>query len=97
MGTFRKFDYGEEENLVHYGKIEPPSYDFSQLSTPIYLYYGDKDIFFTPEHKALLIEHLGSSTTLKSRFYPGFGHLTFLMANTPIFVSDFIKDLTNDN
>jgi len=96
MGTFRKFDYGENENLVRYGQSDPPSYDFSKISTPIFLYYGDKDIYFTPGHKKVLIAHLSAHTPVKSHLFPGFGHSTFLVSKTADFTSTLLRDLKSN-
>ncbi|XP_047997122.1 lipase 3-like [Leguminivora glycinivorella] len=40
---FRKFDYGEMENLERYGSREAPDYDLSRVSPPVSLVYSDAD------------------------------------------------------
>lgn len=39
----KKFDYGEIKNLEIYGSKIPPSYDFSKITIPILIYYGEGD------------------------------------------------------
>ena len=34
--TFRKFDYGESENLIKYGSKTPPEYDVSKVNFEMY-------------------------------------------------------------
>ncbi|KAF2893236.1 hypothetical protein ILUMI_12940 [Ignelater luminosus] len=46
---FRKYDYGEDKNLEIYGQSTPPDYDLRKITTPIAMYYGDKDPFTSKE------------------------------------------------
>ncbi|GMS85664.1 hypothetical protein PENTCL1PPCAC_7839, partial [Pristionchus entomophagus] len=38
-----RFDYGEVENLRRYGTLYPPSFNFSNVRVPMYLWYSDGD------------------------------------------------------
>lgn len=49
LGKFRQFDYGWIINLLKYGTIDPPDYDFSQIRAPIALFYGANDILASTE------------------------------------------------
>ena len=40
---FRKYDYGAEENQKHYNNSIPPDFNISNITTPIYIFYGDGD------------------------------------------------------
>lgn len=42
-GKFRKFDFGRKQNLEVYGTSDPPEYDFSKISAPIALFWGQND------------------------------------------------------
>jgi hypothetical protein len=41
---FQKYDYGSSsKNMEHYGQIEPPSYNVTNLKTDMCVYYGGMD------------------------------------------------------
>ena len=40
---FKKFDFGQEENMQRYGQTEPPHYDLSNVQAPLHLWTADKD------------------------------------------------------
>lgn len=40
---FCKFDYGEKENMIHYGQRQPPTYNLSLIHTKTKIYYGTHD------------------------------------------------------
>ena len=41
-GYFRQYDYFEE-NTAHYNSSEPPDYNISSITAPVYLYRGEQD------------------------------------------------------
>jgi hypothetical protein len=41
---FQYYDYGEKENLKHYGTEQPPTYPLQNIKTPILLVYSVNDI-----------------------------------------------------
>nr|AIN34700.1 fatty alcohol acetyltransferase [Agrotis segetum] len=41
--TFKKFDYGKEQNLVVYGSEQPPLYNLSATTVPVLCIYGNND------------------------------------------------------
>ena len=87
--VFRKFDYGEQQNKLRYGQIAPPSYDLSSINKQIFLAYGNKDRFLTQENIDHLIEDLSKKSTLKSKLYEKWGHMSFVYGiNTPELVQD---------
>lgn len=45
-GKFRPFDYGPNENFRIYRATEPPDYPLENISSPVYLYVGEKDRVF---------------------------------------------------
>lgn len=48
-GRFQRFDYGKEENIVRYGTEKPPAYNISEITLPVHIFYGDKDVISTPK------------------------------------------------
>ncbi|XP_068082721.1 lipase 3 [Anabrus simplex] len=51
-GEFRKYDYGEENNLLVYGSRTPPQYDMSKITVPLAIMYGQNDIVVDPRDVA---------------------------------------------
>jgi len=52
MGNRQKFvafDRGAFQNLRHYGKLVPPAYNLSLVKAPVYLFWGENDLFATPQ------------------------------------------------
>lgn len=49
LGKFRQFDYGWIINLLKYGTLDPPDYDFSQIAAPVALFYGANDMLAATE------------------------------------------------
>lgn len=45
---FRKYDYGSKDNVLKYGKTQPPSYNLNNLRVPTYIYYANSDNFVPP-------------------------------------------------
>jgi hypothetical protein len=43
LGKFRQFDYGAKGNLAQYGQYQPPDYDLSKVTCPVYIYYAEND------------------------------------------------------
>ena len=46
--VFQAFDYGKKENLERYGTPYPEAYDLSQVTVPVYIFYGEKDAVVPP-------------------------------------------------
>lgn len=42
-GHFRQYDYGEDENLIHYRRTSPPDYELGKVTAPGYLIYSHDD------------------------------------------------------
>lgn len=43
VGHFRQFDYRKAENIKQYGKVTPPDYDLSKVTSAGYLIYANGD------------------------------------------------------
>ncbi|XP_033209290.1 lipase 3-like isoform X2 [Belonocnema kinseyi] len=55
---FRKFDYGLTGNLKKYGKLFPPDYNLSKITTRVALHYSDNDYFAATSDVARLYRQL---------------------------------------
>ena len=42
-GKFSAYDFGEKENVEHYGQTQPPEYHPQKVTAPIAIYWGDSD------------------------------------------------------
>lgn len=45
---FRAYDHGKEKNLRIYGQKEPPDYELSKITVPVYLFHAEND-FLAPK------------------------------------------------
>ena len=41
--NFEGYDFGETENILHYGEITPPVYDLNKVTAPTAIFKGDAD------------------------------------------------------
>jgi hypothetical protein len=41
--TFQRYDFGPTENQLRYGQATPPAYDLSQVTCPVFLFWGQSD------------------------------------------------------
>uniref|UniRef100_A0A1A9WSD2 Lipase n=1 Tax=Glossina brevipalpis TaxID=37001 RepID=A0A1A9WSD2_9MUSC len=85
---FRQFDWGEKKNMALYGQAEPPDYNLTKLSAPMYLYYGNKDGLCAPKDVDKLVANLPSSAIPYRIPDSSFNHLDFIVAY-------HIKELVN--
>lgn len=77
---FRQYDYGPLENLAKYGSLEPPKYDLSKVTIPVYLYLGQNDKLADSDDVGCLIEQLGNLADVYTVPYDLFDHNDFLYA-----------------
>lgn len=76
-GKTSKFDYGTaKRNIEKHGKVEPPSYDVSTISTPISLFFGSLDRFTHKDDRLALVDHLPNIQ--HNQEIEDFDHLDFL-------------------
>lgn len=80
-GEFKRYDYGEQKNMVTYGQPTPPMYDLSEITIPVAIYHGDVDDLADPWDVAWLInkEESKLNTVVYSHMYH-LGHGSFLLA-----------------
>lgn len=43
--SFLYFDFGPAENLKRYGRVDPPEYNLTLVTAPVYLVHADNDPF----------------------------------------------------
>ncbi|XP_072947431.1 lipase 3-like [Epargyreus clarus] len=57
---FRRYDYGTARNLIVYGRLNPPAYDLSKVTAPVFLHYSDNDPFAHLNDVNALFRDLGA-------------------------------------
>jgi lysosomal acid lipase/cholesteryl ester hydrolase len=62
QGTFKKFDYGKQGNIDHYGQPDAPVYDLKKWpsSLPVALFCGALDWLADPTDVQILLSELPS-------------------------------------
>ena len=78
--VFRKYDFGEEDNIEHYGSPIPPSYDLNNVKVPVALFVGDKDDLAVVSDSEVLAEHLPNVSLFQIVEFNGWTHLDFAIA-----------------
>ncbi|XP_076273451.1 lipase 1-like isoform X2 [Rhynchophorus ferrugineus] len=99
QGTFAAFDYGPNGNLAQYGQITPPSYNLSEVSSPMAIYYSESDNLVNS--RTLLetvVPQLPNMLEIFHVPYPNFNHLDYLWArNMTILLQKVIKNVNKAN
>lgn len=93
LGHFRQYDYGENGNLLKYGRSTSPDYDLSKVTAPGYLFYAGKDDLVDNSTDFLkLSKSLGNC--YGTFFFPTFNHIDFLISvNAPKMVFSKIVEI----
>uniref|UniRef100_U5ERJ2 Putative triglyceride lipase-cholesterol esterase n=1 Tax=Corethrella appendiculata TaxID=1370023 RepID=U5ERJ2_9DIPT len=79
-GEFRRYDHGKLKNLAMYGVPEPPKYNLTQISAPIFFHYGLNDYLAHPKDVLKLYAELSSTVGINQLEHKLFNHLDFLLA-----------------
>lgn len=79
-GKFRQFDHGMIRNKLTYGSYKPPSYNLTNIRTPVFLHYGDNDWLSTPKDVDRLLKGMRSAVGKYRVPLAGFNHLDFIFA-----------------
>ncbi|XP_031392329.1 triacylglycerol lipase 2-like [Punica granatum] len=84
-GTISMYNYGEkDENIQHYGKPRPPSYDMKSIpnDVPLFLSYGGADALSDVKDVKLLLKSLSDhdGDKLVIQYQEDYAHLDFIMA-----------------
>ncbi|XP_063239530.1 lipase 3-like isoform X2 [Bacillus rossius redtenbacheri] len=79
-GKFRQYSYGAIENLLKYGSLDPPDYDLSKITAPVYLHWSSNDWMAAVQDVKELENKLPN--VMESRQVPdtNFNHLDFMWA-----------------
>ncbi len=81
-GGFKRFDYGKEGNLQHYGTIVPPEYEvqnLKKLTIPIYLWVANCDNIIGKKDLEALFKLLPAG--YKFDTVDDYGHLDYIWAD----------------
>ncbi|KAJ3656310.1 hypothetical protein Zmor_015396 [Zophobas morio] len=78
-GKIRRYDYGEERNLLLYGDKEPTQYPLENIKVPVYIIHGENDNIECVRNAAeKLYNTLPKNTTVYGKLMvEGFNHLDF--------------------
>ncbi|TKR62927.1 hypothetical protein L596_026826 [Steinernema carpocapsae] len=79
-GKVEMYDYRSvEKNQKHYGSSNPPEYDFTTITTPMYLYWSDADWLATKDDITdYLLPNLNPQAVVQNNFLDDFNHLDFI-------------------
>lgn len=101
-GYFRKFDYGQAENLKRYQQPTPPDYNLSNITAAVALYYAQADSISVVDDIVKLQKQLPN--VIKNYLVPHekFNHADFVLGiSAPHLVYDeimkTIKSVTINN
>ncbi|KAK0415632.1 hypothetical protein QR680_012036 [Steinernema hermaphroditum] len=79
-GKMQYYDFGcAEENEKHYGTPNPPVYNLSTITTPVYLYWSDADwLADTADIKETLLPQLKAEVLKQNNQMKDFNHFDFI-------------------
>jgi len=88
------YDWGVQQNMVHYNKTIPPTYDVSKVTVPTALFYGGKDGFADMTDVERIIPKLPN--LVYTHFEPKYEHLDFVWGmNAYEEIYNLVVDLIN--
>ncbi|KAK4880452.1 hypothetical protein RN001_008598 [Aquatica leii] len=80
--SFQQYDYGETMNKKEYGESTPPKYDLGKVTSPVALYYSDKDVLATlPNFERLSAE---LPNVVVKKLIQGYSHIDYLWATNTV-------------
>ena len=96
----QKYDYGELNNLIHYGTVNPPAYDLNKMkkySIPSLMTISDADPFANPQDTIEFIDNIENKNIVQILSLSNYNHIDYLWADSAIEdifpkVIDFIKN-----
>jgi pimeloyl-ACP methyl ester carboxylesterase len=90
-GKFRQFDHGKEGNMKNYGTPEPPDYELTLITTPSFIYGGDRDGFVSPADLERLKNEM--QNVKKYKIVPTYSHCDIIVGSRA--KKDVYKDILN--
>jgi len=91
--VFRKYDYGPDGNMAHYGTRIPPTYNLSNVKLPVGLFSGPNDYLAAPADVARLAHELPNVVVNKQIDWAKFNHLDFVWSTkAPELVNPLVMD-----
>nr|XP_018905707.1 PREDICTED: lipase 3-like [Bemisia tabaci] len=82
-GRFREFDYyNVKKNKAHYGVSKPRDYNITNISAPVFFFYGANDVIASPIDIYKLYRMLPNPIGIQKIEDPDFNHLDFTMGPT---------------
>lgn len=94
-GKFQKYDYGRSKNYYYYGQSTPPAYNTSNIRIPVYLHYGDDDLFNEIEDVEIEVFKLLPNIVGKNKIHK-YGHYDFI-GNKNVVKQVYVKLLDSLN
>ncbi|KAE8739883.1 hypothetical protein FOCC_FOCC014607 [Frankliniella occidentalis] len=79
-GEFKKYDYGEKENLIRYRQPKPPEYQLGNVVAPVYLNYAEGDPFSPAKDVQRLAKEVPGVRRLMKVALRDYGHTDHLYA-----------------
>ncbi|XP_041453357.1 gastric triacylglycerol lipase-like [Lytechinus variegatus] len=76
-GTFQMYDYGVAGNMARYNQSTPPLYNPEGMTTPVSIFWGDKDYLADPKDVQWLIPKL-TKVIQGNHHYEDYDHLDFI-------------------
>ncbi|CAB3254442.1 unnamed protein product [Arctia plantaginis] len=80
FNEFRQFDLGSEGNFQRYGRSTPPSYDLSNIVTPVWMFCGRSDWLSARQDVDLLRSKLKRVAEVYYVPFETFNHVDFILA-----------------
>ncbi|GFO02255.1 lipase, partial [Plakobranchus ocellatus] len=92
---FRKFDYGEEENMRKYNQKTPPTYQPSKMQLPVAVFRGGQDSLANPTDVSWLMPELRVTHDILVSWYNHFSFIIGVDADERIY-SHILKIIAGD-
>ncbi|XP_063924782.1 lipase member K-like [Zophobas morio] len=90
---FQKYDYGRRGNIIKYNQEQPPLYNLTNCKLPVYMFYGNCDIFIKEKAVKRVFEELGSSEKEYFRVPSGTNTEKLKFGHNDYFFSEDIEEL----
>ncbi|CAG9581092.1 unnamed protein product [Danaus chrysippus] len=88
--SFRRWDYGPVQNLLKYGRFQPPQYDLRRVTVDLTMHYAMSDILLS-EKDVLNMAAVIPNAKVRKVARESFGHMDFIISNdSKELVTDFV-------